>query len=107
MPMIKVTGISKEKVVKESKELIDELVEIIKCPRDYFRIELLDNTFIMDGSIVEAPQIIEVSWFDRGQEIQDKVAESITKHFKKDEICLDVIFHSLKESCYYENGKHF
>ena len=38
MPMLRVKGIPQEEVMKESKELIDELVEIIDCPRDYFTI---------------------------------------------------------------------
>lgn len=107
MPMLKIKGIPKEEVLKESKELIDSLVEIIECPRDYFTIELITSTFIMDGEIVTPPTIVEVAWFDRGQEIQDKVAIAITKHFKKDRDCLDVIFHALEHRCYYENGEHF
>ena len=34
------------------KKRIDELVEIIECPRDYFTIELINNTFIMDGEVI-------------------------------------------------------
>lgn len=107
MPMIKVKGIPQDEVMKESKELIDELVEIIECPRDYFTIELINNTFIMDGEAVASPTIIEVAWFDRGQEIQDKVAKVITNHFKKDRECLDVVFQGLEHRNYYENGEHF
>ncbi|NEZ47760.1 DUF1904 family protein [Clostridium niameyense] len=107
MPMIKVRGISKEEVIKESSKLIDLLVEIIECPRDYFSIELINNTFIMDGEVTDAPSIIEVEWFDRGQEVQDKVAKTITEYFKKDRECLDVVFKSLECKNYYENGKHF
>lgn len=107
MPMIKVKGIPQEEVIKESKELIDELVEIIGCPRDYFTIELINNTFIMDGEVVAPPTMIDVAWFDRGQEVQDKVAKVITKHFKKDGECLDVVFQRLATNEYYENGEHF
>lgn len=107
MPMIKIKGIPQEEVIKESKELIDSLVEIIKCPRDYFTIELINNTFIMDGEVVEPPTIVEVAWFDRGQEVQDKVAKAIKSHLKKDRPCLDVIFQGLENRCYYENGEHF
>lgn len=107
MPMIKIKGIPQEEVIKESKALIDSLVEIIKCPRDYFTIELVNNTFIMDGEIVEPPTVVEVAWFDRGQEVQDKVAKAITSHLKKDRPCLDVIFQGLENRCYYENGEHF
>lgn len=107
MPMLKIKGISQEEVMRESKQLIDSLVEIIECPRDYFTIELVENTFIMDGVIAVPPTIIEVAWFDRGQDVQDKVAKTITKHFKKDRGCLDVVFKALEHSCYYENGEHF
>lgn len=107
MPMIRVKGIPQEEVIKESTELINSLVETIECPRDYFTIELINNTFIMDGKVVEPPTIVEVAWFDRGQEVQDKVAKVITSHFKKDRDCLDVVFQGLEHKCYYENGEHF
>lgn len=108
MPMLKVRGIEEKKVLEVSTELINELETIIECPRDYFTIELVNSTYIMDGKKVSQPSIIEVAWFDRGQQVQDKVAKAITKYFKTDEIeCLDVIFNNLKEERYYENGEHF
>jgi len=107
MPMLKFKGIPQEEVIKESTNLIDALVEIIKCPKDYFSIELINNTFIMDGKLTNPPSMVEVAWFDRGQEIQDKVATVITKYFKKDRPCLDVVFYALENEKYYENGTHF
>lgn len=107
MPMIKVKGIPQEEVMKESTALIDKLVEIIECPRDYFTIELIENKFIMDGKIVNPPSMVEIGWFDRGQSVQDMVAKVVTDCFKKERDCLDVIFTSLKHECYYENGEHF
>ncbi|MGL4821394.1 MAG: DUF1904 family protein, partial [Bacilli bacterium] len=64
-------------------------------------------TFIYDGEVVTPPTVIDVYWFDRGQSIQNQAAEAITKHFGGNRDCLDVVFHALKENCYYENGKHF
>lgn len=107
MPMIKIKGIAQNEVMKESTELINSLVEIIECPKDYFTIELINNIFIMDCEVVKPPAIVEVAWFDRGQEVQDKVAKVITSHFKKNRECLDVVFQCLKHKCYYENGEHF
>lgn len=107
MPMLKIKGIEKAQIIKESTTLIDELQDLIECPRDYFTIEIINNEYIMDGNLADAPALIEVAWFDRGQEIQDRAAKIITQHFKKDECSLDVIFHSLKNNCYYENGEHF
>lgn len=107
MPMLKFRGIPKEEIIIESKKLVDEIAEIVECPRDYFTLEVMDNLFVMDGKVVDAPTIVEVAWFGRGQEVQDKVANVITTHFKKDRECLDVFFVNLEYSDYYENGKHF
>lgn len=108
MPRIKVKGIKVEDVCKVSKKLIDELEALLECPRDYFSLEHINGTFIKDGEIVEGYPFIEVAWFDRGQEIQDKVAKTITKFFNSvgyDN--LDIIFIMLKKESYYENGEHF
>ncbi|MGL5150706.1 MAG: DUF1904 family protein [Clostridium sp.] len=107
MPMIKIKGIGENEVIKKSTILIDELVDIVGCPRDYFSIELVNSTFIMDGKIVDAPTMIDVLWFERGQEVQNKVAKCITNHFKEDRECLDVVFYALDTTRYYENGEHF
>lgn len=107
MPMLKFRGIDAQEIKKESKILIDKLTVAIDCPRDYFTLEVIDNKFIFDGEFTAPPTIVEVSWFDRGQEVQDKVAQIITEHFKKDRDCLDVFFNKLNTNEYYENGTHF
>lgn len=107
MPMLKIRGIEEREVLEISKNLIDELEKVIECPRDYFTIELIKSTYIMDGEVVNAPKIVEVAWFDRGQDIQNKVAKIITKYLKNSEECLDVIFSNLSTNNYYENGEHF
>lgn len=108
MPQVKIKGIEGKEVFIISKELIDELQELLQCPRNYFSIECINSTFIMDGNYVSTYPIIEVAWFDRGQELQDKVAKIITKYIQslgyKD---VDVIFTLLEEKRYYENGEHF
>jgi len=108
MPRLKITGLEIEKVKVISKEMVDELHEIIGCPRDYFILECANSTYVMDGEIVTTYPYIEVAWFDRGQGIQDKVAKSITKHVQGVGCPnVDVIFTVLEENKYYENGEHF
>lgn len=108
MPILTLRAVKEEEVLKISKELIDELEALLNCPRDYFTIELRNSTFIKDGKVCEGYPIVDVSWFDRGQELQDKAAEIITKHIKSFGYeTVDVIFHKLIEEAYYENGKHF
>ena len=108
MPALKFTGIDPKKVCDISKELVDELEELLKCPRDYFTLEVVNSIFVKDGEIVSGNAVAQVSWFDRGQDIQDKSAKIITKYLHsvgyKD---VDVIFTVLYEDKYYENGEHF
>lgn len=107
MPMLKIRGIEEREVLEISEELIDELEEIIECPRDYFTIELIKSTYVMDGKVVNAPSIVEVEWFNRGQDVQNEVAKIITKYLRNNRECLDVIFTNLSTNNYYENGEHF
>lgn len=108
MPQIRVRGIEINILKKISKLLIDDLEDIIKCPRDYFTLEHVPSTFIFDSYETEGYPFVDVYWFDRGQEIQDKVAKSITDILQSEGIKdMDIIFHSLEHNKYYENGEHF
>ena len=108
MPQIKIRGVELKEICLISSELIDDLENIINCPRSYFTIEQLPSTFVSEGKVIIGYPFVEVSWFDRGQETQDKVALSITKFIKSlGHENVDVIFTSLKQNDYYENGEHF
>lgn len=108
MPILRFKGMEAKKICVVSKEMLDELQELLKCPREYFSIAVDQAIYIFDGELVDGPQVVEVSWFDRGQEIQDRTAKIITKHAKiMGYDNLDIIFFPLKENNYYENGEHF
>lgn len=108
MPALKLKGIDAKKALTISKVLVDELRDLIQCPRDYFSIEVVQSKYIMDGMFVGGPAMVDVMWFDRGQDVQDKAAEIITKHINSIGCkSVDVIFHPLDEKKYYENGEHF
>lgn len=108
MPQLKIRGIETEKIRKISKELIDDLTKIIGCPRDYFTIECISTTSIFDGEIVTTYPFVEVAWFDRGQEVQDRVAKIITKYANLIGVQdLDMTFTVFEKNRYYENGEHF
>ncbi|MCB2289697.1 DUF1904 domain-containing protein [Clostridium sp. CS001] len=108
MPQLKLRGVEVKDICKISGDMVQEMQELLECPKNYFTLECINSTFIMDGEIVKTCPIIEVAWFDRGQEVQDAMAKIITKHIHsagyKD---VDVIFSVLEESKYYENGEHF
>lgn len=107
MPMLRIRGIQINKIKEVSTELVEQLHTIIECPKDYFTLECMHSTFIYEGKEVEPPTIVEVAWFDRGQEVKDQVATCITKHLGEGVHCLEVYFIPLEESSYYENGEHF
>lgn len=108
MPILTFRAVKQDEIIKISKELIDELEQLLNCPRDYFTIELRNSTFIKDGKLCSGYPIVDVAWFDRGQELQDEVAKIINKHIKEFGYeTVDIIFHKLNEEAYYENGKHF
>ncbi len=108
MPQLKIRGIGPDKIKDISKDLVDELTEIVGCPRDYFTLECINTTSIYDGEVVNTYPFIEVAWFDRGQEVRDKVAKVITRYVNEQGVKdLDIAFTVFKENSYYENGEHF
>ncbi|WP_099191934.1 DUF1904 domain-containing protein [Tepidibacter mesophilus] len=109
MPQIKIRGIEANEVCKISEKMIDELVNIVKCPRDYFEIECIQSVAIRNGQIEEVYPFIEVAWFDRGQDTQDKVAKIITDSIREglNIESLDLAFTTFDKAKYYENGEHF
>lgn len=108
MPILKFKAIKAQEICSISKQLVDELQILLQCPRDYFTLEISEVKFIRDGGFVDGNPVIKISWFDRGQEIQDKVAEIVTKYVNKIGYeNVDIIFKVFQENKYYENGKHF
>ncbi|SHE40024.1 DUF1904 domain-containing protein [Clostridium fallax] len=108
MPQLQFKSIKKDDICAISTKLIDELQKVLECPRDYFTLEIINNSYIFDGKEVNSYPIIEVKWFDRGQEVQDKIAKIITKNLKEIGYnSVDIFFTILKENNYYENGEHF
>lgn len=108
MPALKFKSIAAEKIRIISKKLIDELEELLKCPRSYFSLEISQSIYVKDGDFAPGNPVVEVAWFDREQELQDKAAKIITRYVNSIGINeVDVIFIELNKNRYYENGEHF
>ncbi len=109
MPHLRFRGVEKEKVKEISRVLVDQLAEIVGCPRDWFTLECIDTEFIFDGEESRGYPFVEVLWFDRGQEAKNRAATAVTHAIKSkyptEDTC--VIFTNLNEKDYYENGNHF
>jgi len=76
------------------------------CPRQFFTLEVVECTFIVDGEEISKHPFVQINWFDRGPEVQDKTAAAITEH-----ICtagykdVEIFYIVLDRDKYYENGK--
>lgn len=108
MPQIIIKGMDVNKLKEISRPLVDELQKIIGCPRDYFTIEAVVNPFILDETETEITPLVQVNWFDRGQEVQDEVAAAIYRNVKSAGYShVETFFVVLEEARYYENEKHY
>ena len=108
MPHLRMRAIKAEDVQKLSSELLPLLASTINTAEDNFTFEKIETRFFFKGKEVTSFPMIEVLWFPRPQEIQDKVAKIINEKVKdliNDDII--VIFTNLTKAGYYENGAHF
>lgn len=109
MPHLKIRGIAKEPIIKNSKELIDGLTNIVKCDRTWFTIEHIETEYIFDGKIIDGYTFVELFWFERTPEVKKEVANFITKFIKNingNKDCC-VIFFPMKGENYCDNGEFF
>ncbi|WP_038174959.1 MULTISPECIES: DUF1904 domain-containing protein [Vibrio] len=110
MPHLRFRAVEPQSVQILSKPLIDQLQPHMACPREDFTFEYVYTTFYHEGEVSAAYPFVEVLWFDRGQDIQDKVAQIITQQVRElsgEDVDVAVIFTALNASSYYDNGKHY
>ena len=111
MPHLRFRAVEFDTVKALSTALVDDLQPLMSCPREDFTLEHIPASFIFDGEVSDAYPFVEVLWFDRGQETQDKVAAVITAAVRKavDNAERDValIFTALTATVYYDNGQHY
>jgi phenylpyruvate tautomerase PptA (4-oxalocrotonate tautomerase family) len=111
MPHLRVRALDITRLKKISTTLIDKLYPIMQCPPADFTIEHIPSEFV--GPNKPYP-FVEVLWFNRGQDVQDKSAAIITKlvqteleEGEEDNKDVAVVFHPLTASMYYDNGVHY
>jgi len=108
MPQLIFSGVKHVEVKDISTHLVDTLAEIAAAPRDYFTLEINDNTFVSDGENVKINPVIQVLWFDRGQAVKDEMASVIDQALRsKGYPNIEIIFEALGKESYYENAVHY
>lgn len=108
MPQLKFKGIKQEEVAQISTEIVNEMSLIMDTPKDWFQVEYDPVVMFFDGREVPGEPMVQVWWFDRGQEVQNKAAKRLNEI-----ICnlgyeyAVVSFHKFEKKDYYEDGTHF
>ena len=72
MPQITIKGLTDKQMRAISTPLIPKLAEAIGCPEDWLILELAHSSFYAGGEQVPGFPIVEVSWFDRTDEVRER-----------------------------------
>ena len=109
MPHIRIRAMSDSDVKHLSSKLPAELAKVLNTTADSFTVEKVATEFYFNGSVVQGDPMIEVLWFDRGQELKMACATKITELARQHTTAeyLAVIFIDLAKNSYFENGQHF
>lgn len=110
MPHLRFRAVEPQTVQTLSNTLLDELQPLMACPREDFTFEYIYSTFYYESEVTAAYPFVEVLWFDRGQEVQDQVAQIITQQVRAimgEDVDVAVIFSALKSNEYYDNAQHY
>ena len=106
MPQIIIKGITEEQCAALSVKAAPDLAKICNCPSDWFVFDLLHSRFYDENGRIKPTPVVQVWWFRRPMEIQDKVARYLHKQFESMGFYADQIsFHIFEEDSYYENGE--
>ncbi len=106
MPKITFRGVETEDVKLISQELIEELSAITGTPASAFTLEVIESVAISNGRQVTGYPFVEVCWFDRPQDLQNRAAAVISTYLKRVG-CDDsrILFTILIKNRYYKNGE--
>ncbi len=110
MPHFRFRALDEQVVQTLSDSLLEPLLPLMKSPAEDFTFESISSQFYHSGLTSAAYPFVEVLWFERGQQVQDEVAEVITQQIRQHlghEQDVAVIFTALNPSQYYDNGQHY
>ena len=101
MPYIKIVNLNKEQVNVFSKNVKNNIAEIVGIPESRFHFfhcgELLLEEYLV---------LIEILWYPRDESKMEKVAGLINSEIKKlGDYDAHVIFHEINSNKHYINGK--
>ncbi len=103
MPQLIFKGVKAEDVKKMSSTLPKILADVSNTPIDYFTLECPTTIYYRDGQVHTMYPLVEVVLFDRGQEMESKMAKEIANAVKDCgyKVC-EVYFMHIGNNDYYE-----
>lgn len=105
MPQFTVRGVSAMTMSQVTKCLTPDLAKIMACPEDYFTYDCISSQSFYGGHSVPTAPFIEILWFDRGREVQDKVAQAVNQAFTAAGVKeLELCFKPVQKCDYYADG---
>ncbi|WP_435169859.1 DUF1904 family protein [Paenibacillus glycanilyticus] len=107
MPQLLFRGVPADRLTTVSLALAEDLASICECGTDNFTMECLHATAVF-GGLAEGQSypFVEVGWFERGQAVRDRFAQTVTAHLARIGIAeVEVAFRTYREDSYYINGK--
>lgn len=110
MPHIRAHGVDKSTLEQVAEQIVKKMAEVTDTPHDHFTFECIASDFLVLGGASQAYPLIEIVWFDRGQEVKTVVAgliDDLLRSRIEDGLDITVIFKDLKGADYYENKAHF
>lgn len=110
MPHFRFRAVESQTVKSLSKTLIDDLEDLMKSPRGDFTFEYIHTDFYHEGAVNSAYPFVEILWFDRGQDVKNRVAEVVTQQVREQigaDVDVAVIFTALTPDSYYDNAEHY
>lgn len=108
MPHLLFRGLEAEKLQQISRPLVDVLAKVCSCGRDNFTLECMNTTGVWEGEQVPSFPFVEVSWFERGDEVRDRFAEAVDRLVKTLGVPeFEIAFRTYEEKAYYIDGVRF
>lgn len=109
MPFFRFHFTDPAQLLPVSREMTEELQRAIGCPREHIVLETIHSDVMNEGKLqAGAWPFIEVDYFERPRDVQDRVAKIVTAALRKAGYpeC-DIYFRYLQAENYYENGECF
>lgn len=108
MPQLMIKGLTDKQCQEFARVASKDLAEIVGCPQDWFLFDLVASKVIdYQGNLLSHP-IVQVWWFKRPMDVQEKVADYLHQSFQKMGFTMDQIsFHTFDVADFYENGQKF